>query len=168
VERISPIPTPRPDTAVTRKTTMRTRPSTLHVVSRTAPIASLPRSTRRSRLVALPGCAAEPLAARRCRVLVLDELAHARGHRDADFVGESARGGVEARHEGRALPGARCLCPVEVEPAVLVPHQGLLARIDAVAELELHQLSGPGLPYEQIEIVVVEPAPVHARLVGNT
>jgi hypothetical protein len=48
-----------------------------------------------------------------------------------------------------------------------VPHQGLLVRGDAVAKLEEGDVPVLGLPHEQVEIVVVEPAPAGAGLVGH-
>src|SRR5579859_1060422 len=51
--------------------------------------------------------------------------------------------------------------------AVLVPDERALARADAVAKLERRHLPARRLPYEQVEIVVVEPAPERTWLVGD-
>src|SRR5207302_641794 len=51
--------------------------------------------------------------------------------------------------------------------AFLVPHQGALCCILAIAELDQRQL-GVGLPHEQIEIIVVKPAPPGRRVVGHS
>src|SRR5688572_6121186 len=53
------------------------------------------------------------------------------------------------------------------EAGLAVPHQRPLLRLDAVAELEQRNGAVVGLPHEQVEIIVVEPAPAGSGLGGN-
>jgi hypothetical protein len=53
------------------------------------------------------------------------------------------------------------------EAAALVPDHGALGRVRPVTELEQRHLA-VGLPDEQVEIVVVEPASARGRVVGNS
>jgi hypothetical protein len=53
------------------------------------------------------------------------------------------------------------------EATAFVPYQRALGGVDAVAELEKSHLS-LGLPDEQVEVVIVKPAPASGRVIGNT
>jgi len=58
------------------------------------------------------------------------------------------------------------LLAVEIEPRP-VPHQRPLARVQAVAKAGTAQLSAVALPDEQVEVVVVKPAPVDIGLIAT-
>src|SRR5712692_6029937 len=103
----------------------------------------------------LPVGAAKARAARGDLGLVLRVLAQARSQREAQHLGQPIGNALEARDDRIGLERAAI---VEIA-AARAPHQGPLAGIDAVAELERSQLAGR-LPHEQVEIIVVEPAPL--------
>src|SRR5204863_5805638 len=111
----------------------------------------------------LPRRAPEGLAARRHRFHLAHELPQAHLHDLADRLGQGGRSFREALEQRLD----RFLAPVAVvkEARLAMPDHGLLAAGDAVAELEVEDLAVEGLPDEQVEIVVVEPAALCRRLV---
>jgi len=128
------------------------------------PVAVGPRRISRDarvRLLLLPGRAAEALAPRGHRLAGAGELVHFLADLLPDVVRQRGRSVLEARDHVLALR------PVVEEPARLVPHQRTLHRIGAVTELEQRDLTA-GLPHEEVEEIVVEPAPLGRWVVGNT
>src|SRR5438874_10215964 len=125
------------------------------------PLKERPVDDRRRVSLALPGGAAE--------------LAPARGHGDAaagklvdllpdlgpDIFRQRRCRIVEARHH---LVGRRRA--VVKKAATLVPHQRAVARVDAVAELEERHLVAR-LPDEEVEVLVVEPAPARGWVIRD-
>src|SRR5258708_18836060 len=119
----------------------------------------------------LPGSAAKTRAARGTPAVLRGSFAQPLFHGQAHRLGQLARGTLEARDDrigfdrvagGEPRPdevpgGGR---PAVVEVALAqAPHQGPLLGVDAVAELERSQF-GARLAHEQVEVVVVEPAPL--------
>src|SRR5258708_12356387 len=107
----------------------------------------------------LPGRAAELLAARGYRQAPAGELVDLLPDLAADVLGQRGRSIVEAGHH--VLRGGRA---VVKKATALVPDQRPVAGIDPVTELEQRHLA-LGLPDEQVEKVVVEPAPACRRAV---
>src|SRR5258706_23302 len=119
----------------------------------------------------LPGGAAKARAARGALGVLQGVLAQPYLQRQAHRLGQLARGVLEALDDrvrldrvagGEARPDE---FPGRGRPAVvavglaLAPHQGPLLGVDAVAELERSQLPAR-LAHEQVEVVVVKPAPL--------
>src|SRR5882672_893159 len=125
-------------------------------------------------LALLPAGAAEALSARGAVGVLQRVLAQARLDGNAQGLRESARREGEARDDRVGLertalgePGTdevrRGLAVVEIT-AIPRPHQRALVGSDAVAQLELGQIA-LRLAHEQVEVVVVEPAPRARRIV---
>src|SRR5918992_2867947 len=109
--------------------------------------------------LALPGRAAEALAPRHHGEAAAGELVHLLADLGADVGGQRGGGVLEQRND---IPR----CGTVVEKATrLVPDQGALARVAPVAELEQGHFTAR-LPDEEVEIFVVEPAPLRWRVVG--
>src|SRR5712692_6612672 len=123
----------------------------------------------------LPVGAAKTRAARRALGVLQGVLEQVRLQRQAQRLGQPARGALEARDDRigprRVAGGEPCADELPARRVAVVevalapsPGQGLLVGVDAVAEFERNQLVAR-LADEQVEVIVVVPAPLARRVV---
>src|SRR5436190_7950973 len=110
---------------------------------------------------ALPGRAPELAAPRRDRQPPAGELVNFFADFPLNVLRQGGGGVIEAAHH---LVGRRG--PVVEETATLVPDEGAVARIQPVTQLEQRHLAGR-LPDEEVEKVVVKPAPARSSVVRD-
>src|SRR5690349_10178659 len=123
------------------------------------PLKKRPVDECRRLSLALPGGATELLATRGHGDTTAGELVDLLPDLGADIFGQLRRRIIEARHHL-----VRCRRTVVKKPAALVPHQRAVARVDAVTQLKQRDFAFR-LPDEQIEELVVKPAPARRGVV---